>query len=504
MFVSAIAAARFGMSMTLGRPFHRRSLDRLLDGMRAAQREFGGIAVGDGDDLLGGAVLDPETRRMVQGKRLRTQALRAAAETDFYAEVFRRHGIDASAISHDSVASIPVTSKQALRDKPSAFVRKGARPVHTCSTTGTTGRATTVWLSDDELHLVATLSTLAQFQSETFRPDDQVLLGISPRNRIAVHATSFAAAAVGAAVRIGGMIGPEQMLTTLAEHHAIPGHKPRISVLTAHPSYLALLVETARRRGQGPADFGLERILVGGEILTRGLRRRAREVFGEIEFEENYALTELVPFGGGRCERGHIHYEPATCLVEVLDLHGRHRPVAEGEPGVLVGTPLPPFRDTTLLLRYDTEDVVQTVVGQPDCTMSRLPALGQLLGKRRQAVCHDDGWTFARDVVEALESVDGVPLPARFGFWGVPGGVAVEVVAPADPALRGEIGVALERQGVPLAELRVEESPDGLRRPVPLRCDLREGELTPSPPPAVVGAAARGDLAVRAVRGGRP
>ncbi|MEV0316960.1 AMP-binding protein [Streptomyces sp. NPDC050658] len=491
MFVSTIAAARFGMSMTTGRPFRRRSLDRLLDGMRAAQEEFGGITDGDGDDLLGGAALDAGTRQLVQGRRLRTQAVRAAQDTDFYAEVFGRLGIDPAGIGHDSVASIPVTSKQALRDAPSSFISRSAQAVHCCSTTGTTGRATTIWLSDDELHLISTLATLAQFQSRTFRPDDQILIGVSPRNRIAVHATAFAAATVGAAVRVGGMTGPEQMLATLAEHHPVPGHKSRISVLTAHPSYLALLVQTARRLGYGPADFGLERVLVGGEILTRGLRRRAQEVFGELEFDENYALTELAPFGGGRCEQGHLHYEPATCLVEVLDLDGRHRPVADGEPGVLVGTPLPPFRDTTLLLRYDTEDVVQSLAGPPDCRMSRLPALAQLLGKRAQAVRHDAGWTFVRPVVEALESVPGVPLPARYGFWGAAGGVVVEVVAPespASPGLRLEIGLALERRGVPLTELRIVDSPHELRRSVPLRCDLREGDMSPAP---LVAAAAR-------------
>ncbi|MFE0132533.1 AMP-binding protein [Streptomyces sp. NPDC059037] len=506
MFVSAIAAARFGMSMTLGRPFHRRSLDRLLDGMRAAQREFGTVTAAEDDDLLGGAALDPETRRLVQGRRLRTQAVRAARETDFYAEVFRRSGIDPAGVDHDSVSAIPVTSKQALRDDPSGFVRKGASPAHGCSTTGTTGRATTVWLSDDELHLMATLAALAHFQSRTFRPQDQILLGISPRNRIAAHATAFAAAAVGAVVRIGGMVAPEQTLATLAEHHPIPGHTSRISVLTAHPSYLALLVETARGLGYGPADFGLERVLVGGEILTPGLRRRAQEVFGELEFDENYALTELVPFGGIRCERGHVHYEPTTCLVEVLDLHGRCLPVADGEPGVLVGTPLPPFRDTTLLLRYDTEDVVQTLAHPPDCTMSRLPALAQLLGKRRQAVGHDDGWTFVRPVVEALESVDGVPLPARFGFWRTRGGVAVEVMAPDSPGLRTEVGVALERHGVPLAELRVVQSQDELLHPLPLRCDLREGDFARAAPTvaSAVTAVTASEMSAVAGRRGRP
>lgn len=136
MFVSAIAAARFGTSMTFGRPFHRRSLDRLLDGMRAAQREFGAVAAAEDDDLLGGAALDPQTRRLVQGRRLRTQALRAARETDFYAEVFRRSGIDPAAVDHDSsrrspsrpsrrCATIPPPSCGRARPPPTDARRRG-------------------------------------------------------------------------------------------------------------------------------------------------------------------------------------------------------------------------------------------------------------------------------------------------------------------------------------------------------------------------------------------
>lgn len=191
----------------------------------------------------------------------------------------------------------------------------------------------------------------------------------------------------------------------------------------------------------------------------------------------------------------------------MLDLHGRCLPVADGEPGVLVGTPLPPFRDTTLLLRYDTEDVVQTMVHPPDCAMSRLPALAQLLGKRRQAVGHDDGWTFVRPVVEALESVGGVPLPARFGFWRARGGVVVEVMAPDGPGLRAEIGVALERQGVPLAELRVVQSQDELLHPLPLRCDLREGDFARAAPAvasAVTALVTASEKSAAAGRRGRP
>jgi len=78
-------------------------------------------------------------------------------------------------------------------------------------------------------------------------------------------------------------------------------------------------------------------------------------------------------------------------------------------------------------------------------------------------------------VLEALEGCDDVPLPARYGFWAVPEGVAVEVVARGTGSgVRCTIETHLEEQGVPAQELHVVEHPDALRHPMPLRCDLKE------------------------------
>ena len=138
------------------------------------------------------------------------------------------------------------------------------------------------------------------------------------------------------------------------------------------------------------------------------MQQRVRELFGPVEFLQNYGMTELVPFGASVCDQGHLHYEPAVGLLEVLDLETRRRPVGPGEPGAVVATPLPPFRETTVLLRYDTEDVVRTIEGPVDCSLRRVPATTNLLGKARLSVRHDDGWTFVRDVLDALESVEQV------------------------------------------------------------------------------------------------
>jgi len=142
-----------------------------------------------------------------------------------------------------------------------------------------------------------------------------------------------------------------------------------------------------------------------------------------------------------------------------------------------VATPFAPYRETTILLRYDTEDVVRRLVAPLTCSLRNLPAAtSDVLGKLRLSVRHDAGWTFPREVLEALGAIEEVPLPARCGFWAVPGGVAVEVVTREGdrPVARRAIADQLEARQVPLRELHLRGHPGELQHPLPLRCDLRE------------------------------
>jgi phenylacetate-CoA ligase len=178
MLETALANVRFGSSMVLGRPFHRRSLDRILEAVRATHEEFGAIGVG-ADELLGGPTLDEETRKVMQGRRFRAQATRAAGETRYYRSLFESAGIDPSSLRYDDIARLPVTPKEALRDDGEAFVRSGARPAYRSTTTGTTGWPTTVWFSDDENHLIGALSTITFLGQRIIQPEDFVQISIS-------------------------------------------------------------------------------------------------------------------------------------------------------------------------------------------------------------------------------------------------------------------------------------------------------------------------------------
>ena len=473
MLETAFAQLRFAVSVVFGLPFSARSLDRIVDALIATQREFGAIG-SEGAEFLAGPALDEETRRAVQTRRFRAQAIRAARETAYYGRLFARLGLDPARLCDDDIQRIPLTAKATLRDEPDAFVRSGARPCVRTTTTGTTGRPTSVCFSQYELRSYVALEAINHLIHQQVEPADIVLISSSARAMLGNTCFMGGCARIGAQVSMGGLVDPAQTLALLAEPRRLAGKKPRVSVLSIYPSYLGELVTCGLQLGCRPADFGLERVFTGGEIVTAGLKERCQELFGPIQFVEGYGMTEPWPFGATLCPDGHLHFAPSHGLLEVLDLE-TGLPAQPGAAGTIVATPFPPFRETTILLRYDTQDVVRPIAGPLACPLRHLPATSNLHGKLGLAVRHSDGWTFPRDVLEALEAVEAVPLPARCGFWAVRGGVAVEAVVERDtPDVRRAVERSLAERGMPMRELRLVTDCGQLQHPLPLRCDLRE------------------------------
>jgi phenylacetate-coenzyme A ligase PaaK-like adenylate-forming protein len=473
MLDTAIAQVRLAIALLSGRPIPAWALSALIAGARATRHEFGAIGA-DGAQAALGPTLDAATSREVQLRSFRAQAKRAARDTAYYGTLFSSLGLDPGTLSWDEIARVPLTPKEALREEPDAFVRRGSMPVLRATTHGTTGTPTRVCFSARELRQMGAFAGLASLLDGSLDESDVIQINTAAGALLGNWNLASGAAQVGALVQPAGLVDPLRSLALLAQPLAIPGKKPRVSVLSTYPSYLGDLAETGVRLGYGPTDFGLERILTGGEIVTQGLKARTRRLFGAIAVQEGWGMSEIFPFGGTVCEAGHLHTDPAHGLLEALDPETRE-PAAPGEIGVLVATPFAPYRETTLLLRYATEDLVRTLLAPPQCSLSHQPATGNLLGKQRLAVHHEGGWVTPRQVLEALEGLQAVPLPARCGFWAVLGGVAVEVVVrDVEPETHRAVTASLEAQGVPLVELHLITDPAQLRYPYPLRGDLRE------------------------------
>lgn len=90
---TAFAQIHFAASVVFGLPFAPWSLDRIADALLATRHEFGAIGA-DGAEFVSGPPLDDETRRDVQIRRFRTQAVRGTSETPYYQSMFGRLGLD--------------------------------------------------------------------------------------------------------------------------------------------------------------------------------------------------------------------------------------------------------------------------------------------------------------------------------------------------------------------------------------------------------------------------
>lgn len=478
MVITALAQLRFAASLVFGQQFSLWALERLIQSLQETYQEFGTLST-EGVEQLFGPALDEHDRQAIHLRRFRTQAIRAAQETVYYRDLFATLSIDPAQLTYAEITRLPSTPKQALREAPDNFVCASAQPAFRTTTTGTTGQPTGIFFSAHEMQTYVALSALGLLARREVMAEDIVQLSTSSRATLGNSCFARACERIGATWYQTGLVDPAQTLALLAQRHTLPGKKPQASYLNIYASYLGQLVEVGLAAGYRPTDFGLERISVGGEIVTAGLKARAQQLFGPVTFSEGYAMTETWPMGGTCCEQGHLHFEVSQVLLELLN-PDTLAPALPDEVSTMVVTPLPPYRTTTLLLRYQTEDLVRPVGGLLTCTLRHLPATSNLLGKLRLSVRHDRGWTCPREVLEALEALDVVPLPARCGFWAVPQGVAVEVVVRStDPNVRQQVEKSLVDHGVPLQELYLVQESYQLRHPLPLRCDLQELAFPP-------------------------
>ncbi|MFI6319853.1 phenylacetate--CoA ligase family protein [Nonomuraea sp. NPDC050556] len=442
MFGTAVRQLGYAWSMISGRRFRLKDVSALVDDMRATMEQFGSPGEG-ADDLL--AATDPEIQEDLTRRRLKQTVRHAATETPYYRHLLKDDGI------------IPPTRKEALRGMPSAFVSDLAKPALLAYTTGTTGAPTMVWFSAYELELMSAMAALSLMMSGGLRTDHIWANAVSSRS-IAQVIAERGVTRTGAAFVNLGIVDPAVALDRLATPLHVPGRRPQITHLNLNASYLGALVQEAERGGWSPRDFCLEEVWSGGEVLTDALRGRAEEMFG-APVHDGYSMTEIAPVSGEVCADGHLHMPADQGMVEVLD-PVTMEPAEAGAIGVLVVTPWSAFRDTTLLLRYVTGDLVRVLSEPPECARAAIPATSRILGR----MVGDQGLT-TRDILDALQAERDLPLPSRYAL---DGGVLYVVADKKDRALAVRLEERLST-GVVLVE-----GPEELPAPCHVRADLIE------------------------------
>jgi phenylacetate-coenzyme A ligase PaaK-like adenylate-forming protein len=453
----------FVTSMLSGRRLRGRNVLALASDMRQTLERFGTLGQ-DAADMIGAAA-DPELQRDMTRRRLRSTIRRAARETPYYRSWFAGAGVDPDSVTIESLGTITPTPKSALRSMPAAFVSDRSAPTMAAHTTGTTGIPTVVWFSRHELDVLAGMSAMALMLGG-FRPNHVWANCMSSR---AIPATTMSRSIeiTGGAFLQLGLIDPRDALDRLATPLHLPGKEPQITHLNTVPSYLAALVQEAERAGWRAEDFGLTEIRLGGEVLTDSLARRAADAFG-AEISESYGMTEILPVGGQVCTTGHLHVPMDHGYVEVLD-PATHEPAAPGTVGELTITPYTAYRETTMLLRYATGDLVKVLPDgeQANCELAAIPATSKILGRVSGSAIS------TRDILDLLQDEPALPLPTRYAF-GEADDVLYVVGDPGDRSVLARLDERITELAMPLRGIVLVEDPGKLPSPCHIRADLRE------------------------------
>ena len=268
-------------------------------------------------------------------------------------------------------------------------------------------RPAEIWLSRYETDLWAGFGALASVIRDELRTTDIMQVNVSSRAVAATHLAAATCRLTQTGCRLVGVLPPDDALDSLADGGA--------TLLSTYPSYLGELVNAARRRGLTAEDFKLRRITVGGEVLSATLADAACRTFGVRQIEDIFSMTEVIPISGRTCGQGHLHIDPSSGHVELLDLV-TGEPAARGALGTIVITPYFPYRECMPVFRYDTRDIARCLLDEVlSCEISGIPAMSPILGKAGSLLETASGDVITpSQLVSAVESLPTEPWPARY------------------------------------------------------------------------------------------
>jgi phenylacetate-CoA ligase len=362
--------------------------------LRAVEEAIPGANRSASPDRLSRAVagwLSPGLVRDIRAIRLRRILDYVERQSPFYADLFRRAGIDSRAVRVPAdLVQLPFTTVEDMAD-PNRFrcVPEG-RIAHVFTTSGTTGDPKVVLFTARDLWrsvnlAVAAADLLPRFQVE--RPARLVALIALPQGLWI--GSSQAVRLIEYSDGLGLPIGvppPEFALKML--------HRFAANTLITSPSYLAALTRDAAAVGC-PATVRL--IITGGELLSEDQRATFATSWGAPVLN-TYGMTEL---GGGQAFalpgcRG-LHLNEAQVLAEIVD-PDTGRPSARGE---LVFTTL--AREAMPLVRYRSGDLGAWV----DCGCGLPLRAFTIEGRIGDVFVAGDLNLSGRRIAEALRQVPG-------------------------------------------------------------------------------------------------
>lgn len=341
-----------------------------------------------------------EQIRALQLEKLQAQVKWTYERVAWYRERMDEMGVSPTDIrTLEDVRKLPFTDKRALRDTfpYGLFAVPLDEVVELHASSGTTGKPIVVGYNQHDMDVWSEcIARLAQ------------MAGVVPGDR-AQMAFGYGMFTGGfglhyGLMKLGCMMIPAGSGNT--ERHIAMIEDYGTTVLIATPSYALHVCEVGEKMGFDWASSTLRVGLFGGEPCPPGLKAEIERRM-HIVCTDNYGLTEVMgPGVSGEClaERDMQHIAEDHFLWEVVDPE-TGEPVAEGEMGELVLTPLD--KQAIPVLRYRTHDL--TCVTTEPCTCGRTTARMRKVRSRSDDMLIIRGTNvFPSQVEDVLAGIEGV------------------------------------------------------------------------------------------------
>jgi len=352
----------------------------------------------------------PDAIAGFQERRLRALVRWASVASPFYRDWFRSNRIDPRSIrTLADLSSLPIIDRSELVSYPDRFRACPSRLMWKAHSTGTSGRAVTVYRTPgSSIYEACALDRQYRWYGLP-----------SAMRRITLGNSDFAADHPDDPVE--SVPGARQLL--ISSYHLTEDTLPAIlkavrefrpDAVDGWPSSIAVLAGLLHDRGE---RLPLRAILTSSETMRPEQRALMRKVF-EGPIVDHYGQTERAAMAG-TCEKGSYHVFPDYGIVETIPVSG------VPDRWEIVGTPLHNWGFP--LLRYRTGDRVGPAPAGP-CECGRtFPQLGTVDGRVEDRFVAADGRplplpsTVVDDVIGLREVQIAQRAPGRFEVRVVPG-----------------------------------------------------------------------------------
>ena len=294
--------------------------------------------------------MDPEERRILQGKRLHETVAHEYENVPFYRERMDAKGVTPDDIQTvEDIEKLPFMQKTDLRDTfPfGLFAVPNDQIVRIQGSSGTTGKPIVSGYTEGDIEVWTEMVSRALAAAGADKDDViQVCYGYG-------LFTGGLGAHQGA-TNVGAMVLP--MSSGNTQRQLMMMQELGTTILCCTPSYAAYLGESIRDAGLVPGkDIKLRAGIFGAEPWTEEMRRHIEESLG-IDARDIYGLTEIAGPGVAfecECKNG-SHVNEDHVIAEIIDpVTGKQLPY--GTPGELVFTTI--TKKGMPMLRYRTHDI---------------------------------------------------------------------------------------------------------------------------------------------------